>query len=80
MLVDITHSYLTVQVGPRRATIQGELCQLDVDRTGFVLYTDTMSMWDEPYHEMEITETDRMRIIHILTGALAQRGQTLLVE
>jgi hypothetical protein len=80
MLLDITRSRITVQVGERRATIQGELCHLDEQRTGFVIYTDTMASWDAPNQDLAITAKDRAQIIHVLSMSLAMRGQTLLME
>lgn len=80
MLLDLTISHLTVLVGEHRATIQGELCQVDDERMGFVIYTDTMVAWDAPHQDCALTDSDRAAIIEIVSASLATRGQVLLRE
>jgi hypothetical protein len=80
MLLELTRSHLKVKLGERTATIQGELCRLDDGRMGFVIYSDTITNWDEPHRAEELTPADIKRVIDAIGFDFSRNGHTLLVE
>jgi hypothetical protein len=80
MLLELTRSHLKVKMGDRTATVQGELCRLDDGRMGFVIYSDTISCWDDPYRSEELTPDDIKRVITAIGFDFSRNGHTLLVE
>jgi hypothetical protein len=80
MLLELTRSHLKVKLGERTATIQGELCRLDDGRMGFVIYSDTITNWDEPHRAEELSPADIKRVIDAIGFDFSRNGHTLLVE
>lgn len=50
------------------------------DKLGFVVYSDTISLWDPPDQAIQISPTEKQLILDDIKAEFAKGGHTLDIE
>jgi hypothetical protein len=75
-IVDLSRGHITLRIGERTATIEGELLVKGPGIPDFVAFSDTLKRWDPPKTGTVMTEEERM----VFLAELLQAGKRRELE
>ncbi len=73
-IVDLSRGHITLRLGERTATIEGELLVKAAGIPDFVAYSNTLKRWDPPDSGVVMTEAERAAFLAALVRAGEDRG------
>ena len=80
MIIEITRSYIRMQVGDRTVTIEGEAYIPGHGSPDFVVYENSIRKWDPPNEKIEIDEISKKKILNLLKNEMKRKKMSLEVE
>lgn len=80
MIIEITRSYIKMQVGDRTVTIEGEAHIPGHGSPDFVVYENSIRKWDPPNEKIEIDEISKKKILKLLKSEMKRKNMSFEVE
>ena len=80
MILDVSRGHIKVKIMGRIATVQGEMYFPGNDKLGFVVYSDSIKLWDPPDQTLPISSAEKQLIVDDIRAEFISGGHTLEVE
>jgi len=79
-IVEWTRGHITVEIGERRLTIEGEGHLEAPGSPGFLIYANSIRRWDPPHDSEPLDVAQKKEILSAVLRELDARGQHYTVE
>ncbi len=80
MIIEITRSYIRMQVGDKTVTIEGEAYIPGHGSPDFVVYESSIRKWDPPNEKIEIDKSSKKKILKLLKSEMKRKNISFEVE
>lgn len=74
MILHMSRGSITVAVGNRTITVDGEALVPNANEPVFVVFVKSIRKWDVPWHDEKLTELERGKIIQAIAKDMNSKG------